>query len=276
MMDPVFPNSAVVSVPERFILGGGRFARVQVAVRYGVFRHPRLGLTLIDTGYGPQVTAAAGRSLALRAYAGILRIRLREEGAPAAVLQRMGYCPKDVDTVIATHFHADHVARLSEFPRARILASAEAYVHLMRLPRRAQLHHGFFAELLPADFRMRLMPLEDLPPSTHPDLGSCRDLGGNGDLLAVDLPGHALGHFGVLFPHLAQPLLYAVDTQWHRAAIREGRPPGLPASAVYADRNQAMASVHRVLGFAQSGGRVVLCHDPAIGAFGMEVGNDGS
>lgn len=275
MLTPLFPDSATVSVPERLILGGGRFSRVPVAVRYGVLRHPRLGVILIDTGYGPLVTEAPGRSLALRAYAGILGIELRDVEAPAAVLARLGCQPSDVHHVLLTHFHADHIARLREFPKARIIAPGETFFRLMRLGRATQLHHGFFEELLPEDFRSRLIPLEDHATIEHAGLGPCRDLAGDGSLLSVDLPGHALGHQGILFLRRPVPLLYAVDTQWHWDAIRHGRFPGLPASAVYSDRADAELSARRVAAFAKAGGEVVLCHDPSPGPHRIEGAQHG-
>lgn len=262
MQAPVFLNSATVRVPEWMVLGGGRLRQVPVAIRYGLLDHPLLGLTLIDTGYGPQVTSDPQRSLFLRTYARVLRIRLQEEEAPAAVLARLGREPEDVQTILLSHFHADHVARLAEFPRARMLVPGQAFHTLSSLSRLAQLHHGYFSELLPEDFRDRITPFEDRSLARHPFWGECRDLAGDGSVLAVDLPGHALGHHGFLFPKLSEPLLYAVDVQWHRLALQEERWPGFPASAVYSDRRAALATSRKVAAFAEGGNRVVLCHHP--------------
>lgn len=262
MRPPVFPSSAVVRVPEWMILGGGRSRLVPVAVRYGIVLHPVLGVTLIDTGYGPQVTQDPNRGFALRAYAALLRIRLLEEGAPAAVLARLGLAPRDVQTILLSHYHADHVARLSEFPQATIMAPRLALDDLSARSRAGQLHHGYFRELLPDDFRVRMQPFETCPEVAHPLFGTGWDIAGDGSLLVFDLPGHALGHCGFLFPDLERPLLHAVDVQWHWRAIRDGRCPGLPASAVYCDRQAALATVGKVRAFAESGGKVVLCHDP--------------
>lgn len=272
MIEPRFHNSATVMVPEWMVLGGGGWRRIPVAVRYGLFEHPALGLTLIDTGYGPQVTEAPDRSLPLRAYAAVLGIRLHPENSPLSVLAAMNRQPDDVSTILVSHFHADHVARLAEFPRARLMASGSGYASLCRQGVLRQVHNGVFGELLPSDMADRLVPFESSDVIRHPLFGDMRDLCGDGSCFAIDLPGHAIGHTAFLFPRLARPLLYAVDVQWHWQAIAQDRLPGLPASAVYSDRSQAISSVLKVREFARLGGRVVLCHDPVAGPHGLEVG----
>ncbi len=269
---PVFPNSALIHVPEWMILRGGSRKAVPVAVRYGVFRHPSLGLTLVDTGYGPAVTEGAGRSLSMKAYAAILKIRLVEEESPQAVLSRSGLRTTDVDTILLSHFHADHTARLREFPNARILAPGAAYSRLSRARLPYRLHNGYFRELMPDDFEARMTPFEEFDSLDHPLWGTVRDIAGDGSCLTVSLPGHAHGHCGFVFSGRGKPLLYAVDAQWCWRAIAEDRYPGLPASAVYSDADAAIRSCERVRIFARSGGQVVLCHDPSPGPFELEAG----
>ena len=107
----------------------------------------------------------------------------------------------------------------------------------------------------------RLMPVEECPPAELPrGLGAGFDLFGDGSLLAVPLPGHALGHFGLVWPE--KGLLYAVDAQWLLRAIMERRLPRGAAPLIYADQAEVIASCEKVRGFALAGGRVVLCHDP--------------
>lgn len=265
MKGPRFFNSATLSVSERLLLRGGSGRMLPIQVLYGVYEHPMLGLTLIDTGYGPAVTEGDERSLALRLYARFLNIGLNDADAPDAVLRREGWNAGAVQTVILTHFHADHIGRLKEFPNARILADADAWAVLKDRSRLGQLHAGCFAELLPDDFEARMTGFEALPLVRHPLLGPCRDLTGAGEVLAVPLPGHALGHHGVLFSNLERPLLYAVDTQWLFQAVAEDRLPGYPARAIYSSDRQARESVERVRAFARAGGEVVLCHDPNTG-----------
>lgn len=268
-MNPVFANSAFVTVPERFFLRGGTWRRVRLKVRYGIFVHPKAGPVLIDTGYGPRVTCGP-RSSILRLYDAILRPELAKEGQPGSVLRKLGFTLDDVGTVIVTHFHADHVAGLDLFPKARILTKAKVLGRVLNQRTRKNLRHGIFTELLPSDLASRVADIDGYALRPAPlGLGSGHDLLGDGSLLAIDLPGHADGHFGLCFAGLAEPLLYAVDAQWCAEALEDERRPGFPASLI-ADAPSALAeSTRRVLAFRRAGGKVLLCHDPAVAPFDL-------
>lgn len=271
-MKPVFANSAFVCAPERFVLRGGRWQSVRLKVRYGVFRHPAAGLVLMDTGYGPNVTQG-GRSLPLRLNNAVLGPQLVANGAPKAVLERLGASPADVKAIIVSHFHADHVSNLDLFPQARIFAKAQALERIRQKSGWQNLRHGFFEELLPAGLETRLIDLGSLALRDAPlGLGMGRDLFSDGSVLAIDLPGHAEEHIGLCFPRLPRPLLYAVDVQWLLAALAEEKRPGLPASLIAQNSRAAAQSAQRVLAFRAAGGDVLLCHDPNDSPFDLGEG----
>lgn len=261
MSAPQFLNSAIVQVPERLVLRGGSWGRIAVGVRYGMVTHPEFGPVLIDTGYGPRVTRAARRSGALKLYSTVLRPRLVEDNSPLVALQLAGYAATDVRRIVVTHFHADHVAALRDFPNARFIASGAAWEAISRMRKGQRLRSGIFSELMPADFVSRLLPIETLPErSAAFGLGMGRDIWGDGSCLAIDLPGHAIGHFGLLWAQRDPPLLYATDTTWLSDALDDRMPRGL-ARIVYEDEAAMRKSAAAVAGFRRTGGQVVLCHD---------------
>lgn len=269
-MTPVFANSAFVSAPERLAVRGGGRHPLRFKVRYGVHQHPTAGLVLIDTGYGPRVTEGAGRSLPLRLYARLLRPELVEDHQPVRVLDRLGASTADVAAIVLTHFHADHVAALHLFPKAKIYAKAAVLARIRARSRFANLRHGIFDELLPQDLSSRIVDIDQLPvrPAPH-GLGEGADLFGDGETLAVDLPGHAEGHFGICFAAQLVPLLYAVDAQWCAAALAPGKAPGLASALVASDRRALAASTRRVAAFVENGGDVLLCHDPSDSSYDL-------
>lgn len=267
-MDLTFANSAFVAAPERFLRRGGRWKWVNLRVRYGVLRHPTRGVFLIDTGIGPAALQAPGRGLLLRAYGSLLRYDLQQVQQPKAILGRMGLAPADVAGVIVTHFHADHVACLDEFPNARIIAHGPAFAHIRASAALANQRHGIFPSLLPQDTAARLTDITQLPQHPLPfDLGAGADLFHDGSCLAVDLPGHAMGHFGLAFPRLTRPLLYGCDVQWLLSALVPGRAPAYPARLILDDAQAAARSAALVHQWQVSGGEVLLCHDPVFTAW---------
>lgn len=268
-MRPVFFNSAFVRVPERLVLKGGAWRGVDLRVRYGLAEHPVAGPGLIDLGYGPEVTVAPGRSWLLRLYAMLTRPKLVPEGQPRAVLSAQGIAPKDINWILLTHFHADHVAALPQFPNARIYCRKTAYDAMRARGALGNLHQGVFAELIPdiANRIVDLAALDHVPTA----LGAGVDLFGDGSLLTIDLPGHAEGHVGALFPALDPPLLYAVDAQWMAAALEPGRIPGFPASLVPHDLRAMRDTAARVAAFRDAAGAVLLCHEPGLSPYDGET-----
>lgn len=251
--DLTFPNSAIVQVPERLVLKGGRWSSIGLAVRYASFTHSAVGPCLIDTGYSRRVTHGQ-RSWPLTAYAAILRPRLTAAALPT---------DKPVSMILLTHLHGDHVSALRDYPDAALYGSGEALSHFLAQGWLGRTRHGVFRELLPDNISQRMKPLETLPMVEAPfGLGPARDVLGDGDVLAVSLPGHMRGHTGYLFPKLSPPVLYAGDADWLARAIREERTPGAPARWILDDPAASRETAARLKAFEACGGRVVLCHDP--------------
>lgn len=254
MTPPRFPNSAFVRAPERLVLRDGRWKMLDIPIRYGRFDHPIGGRCLVDTGYSRRVTSGR-RSIPLSLYASILSPKLTNEALPAAA--------PEIDTILLTHLHADHISALNDYPAARLYADGGAVGHFLAASRVSQVRHGMFAELLPRGFSLRLISFSSLPLVEAPlGLGPARDVFGDGSVLAVHLPGHMKGHTGIVWTQFDPPILYAADAEWLRAAVMEDRQPGAPARWILDDPAAGRETAARIAGFANAGGRVVFCHDP--------------
>ena len=258
----VFANSAWFGAREDQVLNGGARRHLRLPVRYGLMIHPTAGPVMIDAGYTSRAAEGRNRGLLLRLYHTTMGPEVIADGQPEPVLAQFSLTPDDVRYVVVTHFHADHVAGLSLFPNARFLVSDAAWA-AVRSGWWTNFRTAVFRDLIPVDFEDRMVPLSSLAGiEAGSGLGTATDLFGDGTLLAVDLPGHAPGHIGLLMPELETPLLYAVDVQWLLQAIVEERYPGYPARLVSHNWNQQLESCRKVRNFIESGGEVALCHDP--------------
>lgn len=254
MIRPTFPNSAFVSAPEWLILRDGAKQMRRLPVRYGLFEHAVGGKCLIDTGYSERVTKGR-RSLFLTLYASILKPDLTAEALPGAA--------PDIDTIIITHLHGDHVSALRDYPDAKIMMSGSALDYYLSAGWFHRIRHGCFKELLPDDLEARLVAFEACAQVDAPlGLGAGSDLFGDGSVLAIPLPGHMAGHTGILFTDEEAPLLYAADSEWLWQAVDEDRAPGFPASQILDDKAAAKDTRERLKAFVAAGGEIKLCHDP--------------
>lgn len=226
--------------PERIVRRGGGWRPVAFPSLVGVIRHPDAGVILYDTGYAPRFFTETARMPA-SVYARLTPARCAAGDTAAAQLRQTGIDPRDVSLILISHFHADHVSGLRDFPAARFL-----YFRSALDPRwggrgslRA-LRHGFLPGLLPADFAARSELADDRPaaalPLEAPGLGPGLDVLGDGSLLGIDLSGHAPGQLGVLVrPAGGSAVLLAGDACWSGRAITHGELPHPLARLVTGD-----------------------------------------
>lgn len=221
----------------------------------GLILHPTEGAILFDTGYDPAFFTAT-HSMPERLYRWVTPVKLKHGEAVSAQLGRFGLKPEDVRAVVVSHFHGDHVAGLHAFPRARIFCSRFGAAEVARPGRFARVRRGVLASLAPADMGARATFFEDLPfVSTGSDMapfGTGADLFGDGALIAVNLPGHCPGHWGLAVRDSDGRRTFMVgDAAWSRGAVRDNAPPPrlttslLGDTKVYRETLLALNSLHR-------------------------------
>jgi glyoxylase-like metal-dependent hydrolase (beta-lactamase superfamily II) len=190
----------------------------------GIIHHPSRGLILFDAGYSPRFFSET-RRFPEAIYRYLTPTTCGEEDTAAAWLRRAGKDPEDVALVILSHFHADHVGGLLDFPRARLLYRRSALERdFRRISAWRHLAAGVLPGLLPADLERRSQFVEDQPvvplPSGYAPFTEGYDLLGDGTLLGVDLAGHARGQLGILLPRTQGPEVFLIaDACWQRRAV---------------------------------------------------------
>lgn len=215
--------------PEFMTLKGGSLCSVDFPAMVGIIRHPQEGVILFDTGYDPAFLRAT-EPFPERFYRWATPVRLPEPEGAEPWLASLGISISDVRAVIISHFHGDHVAALGSFGGARIYCSSHGLGRVRSGSRLGRVSQGLLSSLVPEDVGERARFFEEMPPveleSAFRPLIHGRDILGDGSLLAVELPGHCPGHWGLaLRTESGRHVLLAADAAWSRKAIARDVPP---------------------------------------------------
>lgn len=191
--------------------------------------HPSEGPILFDTGYAAGFTEAT-QPFPERFYRWLTPMELPAGDDAASRCRARGIDPATVRHVVLSHFHGDHIAGLSQFVSARIHCARAGLDDAMRGGRWRSIRRGVLRALLPPDLVERARFFEDAPsvalPADARPFTRGADLLGDGSLLAVELPGHCPGHWGLLVADARRGLHFLVaDAAWSLEAIRGNRPP---------------------------------------------------
>jgi glyoxylase-like metal-dependent hydrolase (beta-lactamase superfamily II) len=199
-------------------------------------------VALIDTGCG----ASMGPTL----------------GMTTANLEAIGIAPDDVDIILMTHLHLDHMNGLIDEQGAAVFPNAELLVHEEELsfvddpsaPARApEPTHGFFAAAHAAigPYRSRLRTVKEGPVLPG--------------VAAISTPGHTPGHTAWLMESAGDRLLVWGDIV-HMPSIQLAVPEA--GTVLDIDRELAVQTRRRMLDMAATEGLKVagIHHDfPAFG-----------
>lgn len=210
---------------EHMLFRDGARKTIQFPAGFALLEHAAYGPILFDTGYSERFFTATQR-FPYTLYRKLTPVYLRPEATARQQLAARGIAPADVRTVIISHFHADHVCGLADFPNARYLYFADAYTNVQHRRGLDALRAGFLPGLLPSDFGARAQPLspEQMRPlsAAYAPFDRGVDLLGDGSLIAVRIPGHAAGQMA-LFVQTANGgrAFLVADGCWHSRSYRE-------------------------------------------------------
>ncbi|UAK35531.1 MBL fold metallo-hydrolase [Nocardia asteroides] len=169
-----------------------------------------------------------------------------------------GIAGADIDFVVPTHLHWDHVSGLLELPASvEVRLPAAEYDWAMGGPHApAGVARGPLRGRAFDRFELDGPPVLTFPRS--------KDLFGDGSVLLVDLAGHTPGSIGVLLAvDDGTRVLFAGDAVWSKLQVdllREKAP--MPGKLFDADRDAAFTTIHR-LHALPDGIELVASHDYA-------------
>jgi glyoxylase-like metal-dependent hydrolase (beta-lactamase superfamily II) len=228
----------------------------------------RQGPLLWDTGYAERFQDATSQGV-YRLYPLITPVYFDPQEALVCQLRSLGLAPHDVRGLVMSHFHADHIAGVRDFPSARLFASAVGWAAVRGLQGLRAVRQAFVPALLPPDIAQRLcfvegLPLVKLGPQCHP-FTEGYDLTGDAEVLVVALPGHAVGHLGAFVRQDDGWTLLASDAAWAAESYRSLRGPSEWSFLVQHNRAAYYRTLHQLHALERAGQvRIALTHEEPV------------
>jgi glyoxylase-like metal-dependent hydrolase (beta-lactamase superfamily II) len=234
---------------------------IELPINVFVIEH-RDGLVLFDTGLDPAIVSdpdyvdsAIGRFFMSRVF----RLNIGPDDTVARNLDRLNLRAEDVNAVVFSHLHFDHIGGIADVPQAELLVSRDEWQQLSAPhPDRDYFFRDHIqlpgAKWRPIDFTATKDPL-------LARFGGCYDVMGDGTLMLLPTPGHTVGSLSMLIrADDCPPLLLIGDLSYAVELLMRDQLPG-----IYADKSELLASFAKVRHLkTQLPDLVILgSHDPA-------------
>ena len=241
---------------------------IQFPAHFFLINHPKHGYVLVDTGYSTHFETHT-KAFPYSLYAKTTPISFSEEQSALSQLKKLGISPDDIHTIFITHFHADHVAGLRDFPNAKFICSKKAYDFLKNKKGIPAVLKGFVPGLLPDDFKSRVSFFENLPETNYKQLtkeveallefdSPIYDVFGDGSLFSVDVSGHAHGQMGLFFYDKEMPVFLVADAAWDSSAIYNLEYPSRLTALIMTNFNEFKTNLERLHAYHQTFPEVVI------------------
>ncbi len=227
-----------------------------------------LGNYLWDTGYADRFKEATSKGI-YALYAWITPVFFEPHESLLGQLAARGMTANDIHTVVISHFHADHIAGIRDFPKARLLCSSSGWSAVQHLSGFHAVRQAFVPALLPNDIESRLAFVEAHPAQALPSqLAPFRrgwDITGTGEIIVVSLPGHAAGHLGAFVRTDEGWILLASDAAWTTESYQQLRGPSELSFLVQHRRAEYYRTLRMLHALHRSGNAAIrLTHEDSV------------
>lgn len=237
---------------EKMVIKGGRNETVKFPSMFGVIAHEKHGIILYDTGYTERFYQET-KSFPEAIYAKITPVFVKEEDTAVYKLRQLGINPEDVSYIIISHFHADHIAGLNDFPNAKYIYMKDGYEKVKKLKKIASVRAGFLRGLLPEDFESRSILLDEDKYKYQVDpiepFDYTFDFFGDGKIKFVPLKGHYKGHLGSMITSEESKYFMIADSCWLSKSFRENILPNKIATFIMENSLDYKITLQRIHAF---------------------------
>ena len=207
----------------------------------GVFliKHRDKGYLLYDTGYHYDIKT----KLRYAFYRLGTPVQMTEKDQISYLLKAKGIKPEEINYVLLSHLHPDHLGGASFFPNANFILTQEVY----DVYKKPKLKDLIFKEFLPSDFEERLTVIK-------------ANLFGDGSILVASIDGHAKGQACLFMPDY--DLFIAADLCWGIDLLPYTKQMHLIPSLVQDSKADYIKGTELLEEVLKDGIEALVSHDP--------------
>lgn len=236
--------------PEAIVIRGGKWQNAVFPSLFALIEHPKLGYILFDTGYSEQFYQDT-KSWPFKIYALTTPAYIKPEDTALEQLQKQGIESTAIKYVIISHFHADHIGGLQHFPNAQFICYNSAYQAVENKRGISALRAGFLPNLLPTNFAAHTLYVENTRqislPQNYSPFTTGFDLFGDQSIIAVELPGHAIGQLGIFLTDQHDQIYFLIaDACWMSRAYQELIKPHPIANLIFSNYKQYGETLQKI------------------------------
>ncbi len=214
--------------------------------------HPVHGITLFDTGHSMRFFDATKR-MPYRLYRYATKVFSDPQWGIEKWLERDGIAADDVQSVVISHFHADHIGGLRAFPNADFVSTEKAWENVRTRKGIGAVKRAFLPDLLPEDFPERIHTIGQFHAPGFGPLSRSHDLFRDGSVRMFDLDGHAIGQCGLLLQLAGgRQMFLLADAFWSAPEIDQELKPSFGFRLIAENVSAALKTRAAIVQIAKS------------------------
>lgn len=252
-------NAGYCTHKEKIIIKSGKWKTIKIPAIYALMKHPTLGYMLFDTGYS-ECFFNSTTKFPYNIYKKITPVYFDDNSLSAKEqLIQLGIQPSDVNFIIISHFHADHISGLNDFPNAKFICSKLAYDNIKSLNGIKAVTKAFIPELLPKDFINRVEYIEDKEIICIDNLFEIGfDIFGDKSIVATFLPGHAIGQIGIFLNTRKRQIFLCADATWDSQSFLNKLLPHKIAFIIIPEKRKYVQSINKLHLLSQFNKNIII------------------
>jgi len=168
-----------------------------------LLHHKEHGYFIYDTGYSRQIYSCG---LVGKIYNFLNPTFVEKCDEIPQKLSKIEISVSDINSVVISHFHPDHIGGLKFFDKSKILISKDVYSSY----KNKKLKNLIFKDLLPIFLENNLSIIDNFKNISS--FNQAYDMFGDSSVILVKLDGHACGQLGLYLPE--HKILFAADSCW--------------------------------------------------------------